>query len=323
LKQGFFTLFAYCLLFFLFNSCKNEIEELDHCGSNKIEASITILETPVIGFKNGIIEVQLDSAVSSQVEFSLNDTLYQEFNRFSGLATGNYTLFIRDQDDCIASVLFALNGATGYALTVNNGQGSGQYPQDKLIPIVADEAPFGQFFHRWEGDTEYLTDPLAMSTTLVMPPQDIKVEASYVPDTTLIFDLRVINGSGSGAYSYGEEILIEADASRNFIRWANDVEFIDDPQSSSTTLIMPSQEVEVAAIFDVISFSQDVFPVVDEHCNNDICHGDQYADYENIVVNLPFAVDMIKKCDMPLSGCIDPYEIDIIVEWIEAGTPDN
>jgi WD40 repeat protein len=67
-----------------------------------------------------------------------------------------------------ATVAVARNPSAGggpYALKVNNGSGSGSYPDGTVVNITA-EVPLGYRFLRWEGDTDNVADVNSPSTTV-------------------------------------------------------------------------------------------------------------------------------------------------------------
>jgi len=66
-----------------------------------------------------------------------------------------------------------------YALTVVNGAGGGSYAAKATVTITANAAPAGQVFKSWTGAT--VANPLAPSTTLVMPAAAATVTATYAP----------------------------------------------------------------------------------------------------------------------------------------------
>lgn len=66
-----------------------------------------------------------------------------------------------------------------YALSVESGTGDGDYIYGDEVAVEADAAPAGQTFHRWIGDSEYLTNAYAASATITMPATHITVTADY------------------------------------------------------------------------------------------------------------------------------------------------
>jgi hypothetical protein len=77
----------------------------------------------------------------------------------------------------------ALYNALPFALTVDNGTGSGSYVMGTVVPIVADAAPEGQVFARWSASpSEYtanLDDPSSSSTNFTMPTSAVTLTAIY------------------------------------------------------------------------------------------------------------------------------------------------
>jgi len=97
-----------------------------------------------------------------------------------------------------------------YTLTVNNGNGDGDYVYGDDVTITADVAPVGKVFSHWtiaSGNPE-IASINSVSTTLTMPSSDVTITAVY---NNLVNTLTVIGGSGGGDYSSGEEVEIEAD----------------------------------------------------------------------------------------------------------------
>lgn len=70
-----------------------------------------------------------------------------------------------------------------YTLTVDQGNGSGNYLENAEITVMANDPEQGYEFSHWKGDTRHLDDPYNISTTLVMPDEDIELEATYREET--------------------------------------------------------------------------------------------------------------------------------------------
>jgi hypothetical protein len=66
-----------------------------------------------------------------------------------------------------------------YTLTVNSGSGSGSYTNGQQVAIAASNAPSGQVFDKWTGDTAYVANSNSVSTTVTMPASNIAVLATY------------------------------------------------------------------------------------------------------------------------------------------------
>jgi len=71
-----------------------------------------------------------------------------------------------------------------YYLTVNSGSGSGQYPAGTVVTIAANAPPTGQVFQSWIAGLP-LADFLSPTTTLVMPPANMIISATYALPTSL------------------------------------------------------------------------------------------------------------------------------------------
>lgn len=75
-------------------------------------------------------------------------------------------------------------GKTKYALTVNNGTGSGEYAEGEVVTITADPAAQGKMFYRWEGadGLEFVNDTSANKSTaeFKMPNHAVTLTAAYI-----------------------------------------------------------------------------------------------------------------------------------------------
>ena len=76
-------------------------------------------------------------------------------------------------------------GETKYALTVNNGTGSGEYAEGEVVTITADPAAQGKMFYRWEGadGLEFVGGTAANEATakFEMPSRTVTLTAAYIP----------------------------------------------------------------------------------------------------------------------------------------------
>ncbi|MCK6582507.1 MAG: alpha/beta fold hydrolase [Anaerolineales bacterium] len=66
-----------------------------------------------------------------------------------------------------------------YSLTVVNGFGSGRYQAGSTVHVWANPYQQGWTFDIWNGDTQPLPDIRSMHATMIMPAQDIQIEATY------------------------------------------------------------------------------------------------------------------------------------------------
>jgi len=139
---------------------------------------------------------------------------------------------------------------TVYTLTVNSGTGDGQYEAGHVAGIVADEAPSGQAFDEWIGDTSGIADTNDGSTTLTMPSADTEVTATYTGATT--YTLTVNSGTGDGNYQQGQIVSITGDTAPSgqaFDEWTGDTANIANVSASSTTITMPAANAEITATY--------------------------------------------------------------------------
>jgi len=133
--------------------------------------------------QNGVT-VSIDATHSTTTDASGNYTL-------TGLQDGDYTITpeLAGYTFTPASQNVTLSGSDQtdidftssilkFTLTVNDGVGSGQYPENDSVNISA-AVPAGQIFDKWTGDTQYIADANAASTTVTMPAQDITLNATF------------------------------------------------------------------------------------------------------------------------------------------------
>ncbi len=137
-----------------------------------------------------------------------------------------------------------------YPLNVINGSGDGDYPFGTPVTVKAD-AVQEHIFSYW-AVTPAGTDlgvgfiSTSIQTTVIMPTKAVTLTANY------LVPLNVINGSGSGCYTNGQVVQISADPPESgyiFERWSGDTNTVNDVFASSTTLVMPSTRVAVAATY--------------------------------------------------------------------------
>ena len=155
--------------------------------------------------------------------------------------TGTYDVYI-DYDP---------NGVPRYALTVNKGTGSGDYPADEVVDISADAPAAGDIFAGWTGDTQYVTDANDPNTAVTMPAVDVTITATYADDPAT-FHLIVDRGNGDGFYDPDTVVQIVADRARTgklFDQWTGDTGTIANVLDPNTTLTMPSADIQVNATY--------------------------------------------------------------------------
>ncbi|WP_369434177.1 trypsin-like serine protease [Psychromonas sp. MME1] len=141
-----------------------------------------------------------------------------------------------------------------YRLTVQNGGLNGDYKVGDVVTIQANQSPYGKVFDRWfvlSGDP-LITSRTDEITTLTMPAHAVTLSSTY--KNKPLYTLKVIGGSGSGNYPSGTPVAIDANPAYDqyFVEWLvkSGTPTIDSLLSESTTLIMPANDVALAAQFD-------------------------------------------------------------------------
>ena len=76
-------------------------------------------------------------------------------------------------------VCFIEDDDESYRLWLNHGEGAGEYSAGETVTITADPAEKGYEFKEWSGNSEFLADKNAATTTLVMPEKEISLTATY------------------------------------------------------------------------------------------------------------------------------------------------
>lgn len=148
-----------------------------------------------------------------------------------------------------------------HKLEVLNGLGSGNYAKDEQIIITANAPAEGMEFSEWDispAET-VVTDKTRSVTIITMPDKDVAAVAVYKPKGTgdnsqnsNYHSLLVHNGSGSGSYVAGAQIIITANEpgrGQSFSGWtvspADTV--VTDKTLASAVITMPDHDVAVIA----------------------------------------------------------------------------
>lgn len=150
--------------------------------------------------KGTLIAISADGAASGMV-----------FDRWIGAASAiadlnaaSTTVTMPAHDLYLVASYRATAEAT-HSITVTSGHGSGVSKVDSIVMIEAGQAPFGQEFDSWTGDTQVIADVNESSTTVRMPAADVSVTAVYkdpvVQTATVAITAEKDNSSASGARS--------------------------------------------------------------------------------------------------------------------------
>ena len=140
-------------------------------------------------------------------------------------------------------------------LNVLSGTGSDLYAEGDAAQIDAATPPSGEVFYAWTGDVSNVADIYAASTTFTMPANAANLTATYgVPGP---FNLTVENGTGGGNNTTGTPVIIQAataPAGQKFYAWVGaDASLLADTASSSTSLVMPPNDVDVTAEYITVN----------------------------------------------------------------------
>jgi len=87
-------------------------------------------------------------------------------------------VFFGDDTKSPGAKVGGVEAETKYHLAVEGGYGSGDYAIGAQVEIGADAMSAYEFW-QWGGDTQYLKDPNAATTTLIMPCKNITVYARW------------------------------------------------------------------------------------------------------------------------------------------------
>lgn len=220
-----------------------------------------------------------------------------------------------------------------YQLTIHEGNGSGEYLEGTEINIEANTPEIGLTFFEWIGDIDYLNNASAAYTFVTMPAKNIELSAAYQEDSK--YTLSVFDGEGSGQYYPREQVAIVAHLHADnhpFQQWEGDISHIDDPNSIRATVTMPTNDISITAIYQefvIPSFKDVIFPIIDDNCADIAgCHGENdilpdLTTYEKIKLSAHDIKEVILIGKMPLTGGLSKAEIQAIVDWVDAGAPNN
>ncbi len=241
-------------------------------GAQQVESSSTDNDLMITSFTN---TEEWDNSLSLVVinkgtepkTISLNIT-NGTYNNFEVFRTTEFDKCIRmsnaNYSDLISipakSVTTLYGTTTFYSLTVNNGEGSGNYSKGTPVNISAN-VPEGKKFTGWTGTdiNDYVDDPTQASTTLTMPEMDYSVTANVV-DVPLS-TLTIVNGTSEGNTSielYQDEwVTVEADdppAGQQFAGWTgtNVNNYVENASLATTIFTMPGTDYTLTATYEEI-----------------------------------------------------------------------
>lgn len=153
-----------------------------------------------------------------------------------------------------------------YTLLVNSGSGGGTYFEGEEIVIKANAGAEGRLFDKWviDSGTPTIADPNAANTTVTMPGGNAIISATY--RETQKYSLTVNNGSGSGSYSAGVTVSIQAEKAaegHEFDKWiinSGTLTFSNE-ENEFTYFTMPEEDAEISATYkSIVSADKNKFP---------------------------------------------------------------
>lgn len=107
----------------------------------------------------------------------------------------------------------------------------------------------GYYFSGWTGGHVGTENPL----TLTNVSKDMLVTANFLGDSK--YRLTVNGGSGGGMYRAGVAVAISANpppSGKVFSSWTGETEYLANPSSPETTVLMPDKDIEVSASYQYL-----------------------------------------------------------------------
>ncbi len=176
------------------------------------------------------------------------------------------TMYMPDQDVVVIATYRPLPAEV--ILSVVNGSGSGIYVPETVVPIMADPAPDGEMFDKWTGQSANVMNINLPDTRMVMSGVDVTVQAVYCEMPGEVFELEVVNGSGSGSYPAASLVEITADPAPEgyaFDKWQGQNATVEDILSAETFVFIPPSEVMIIAVYiETGQGNDDTDPDVDD-----------------------------------------------------------
>jgi len=187
------------------------------------------------------------------------------FDRWTGDTNTVADIFSSNTVVQIAGTNIELNASyreAPYTLTIYNETNTvvERHAKGDLVTIEAEAPVEMTCFDHWQvvpdgvnlGTNFVSTSSLTM---LIMPGMDLELTAVYTNVPT--FALTVGGGTGSGNYTNGQIVAIEAPEppAHHTFRWTGDTATVADVLNWQTTVTMPSNDVTVTATYPAILYS--------------------------------------------------------------------
>ena len=169
-------------------------------------------------------------------------------------------------------------GVPKYDLYVINGQGSGQYADNRKVDITADPAPAGKTFDKWVVVDETVTVENINNSKTTLRTKGVEgwVVATYKDIGSVAVDhtLTVVNGSiqgnsNPGKFKRNEEVTLYAKEFKNFDKWV--------VTSGSVVAILPNENT-----LNVTIITSDEDTTIEATCKSDASvHTHTYGAWSN------------------------------------------
>ena len=141
-----------------------------------------------------------------------------------------------------------------------NGEENLNYFADSQTEVKLDAVPSaGWAFDRWIG----LTGSNEFENQISLyPSRNISISANFIQQN---FELQINqsnygDANGTGSYLWNEKLVISAFPKSNyaFERWVGDIEHLEDPAKSTTTVTIPLEDITLTPIFTEIPVQLDI-----------------------------------------------------------------
>lgn len=233
------------------------------------------LTTATLNVTSEGINLYTDSLKAKTNEVTVNDGYDQYIVKVNKSGYNQYidTLtnqelkahYSSDDEGPLIVVLDEGNGTQNYQLSLvalpeqgGNVNGAGSYESEEKVDIQAEPASDEYVFLTWTGDTDYIDDASSENATVTMPSENITLKANFeqvIPKYTLSLNANPGSGgsvNGGGNYPADTSIHISAspDNGYTFKGWSGNVEYINNQNSSSTTVQMPGKDISLTANFE-------------------------------------------------------------------------
>ena len=177
-------------------------------------------------------------------------------------ASSSSTNFVMPANNVVVTANYTANS---YIVTVYDGTGDGTYDYGTTVDITSDAPPPGYTFSSWTVVTGGVTlaDASSSSTNFVMPDNAVEIIAEYI----LIDYTVTVNGANGfhtatapgGNFNIGEAVTLTTtpDEGYEFSNWTvdNGGVTLTDANSSSTSFVMPANDVTITANYSFIDTS--------------------------------------------------------------------